>query len=190
MATIKTQPCSGIIPKSNAPPVAEWALHYWYTLFAASLQANEMLTGKEVKTLINWFKGFTVALCCDKCRHHYKAHWTRHPYGKMEARNVTKSINWVMDLRMTIQQQKSQEAAAASASTANSKVSNAPSADTKVKYCSGIPEFPGIVYPHVCKFEKEKIEIQQALNATAINRLKQEECKCAMKPREYKAPTW
>ena len=112
-----------MVPSSPAPPIPEWAGHFWYVLRCGALQARAEASDEDVTALVAWFHAFRVTTPCPDCRKHYADDWERWPFTADHAHDPVKAMAWVEDLRARIQGRK---AGASSAVASASATATAP----------------------------------------------------------------
>jgi len=178
-----------IVPSSKSPHQREWSLHYWYFMFAAGLQADPSLTDEDADMLIHTFRGLQVTLCCQQCKVHYKTYFDKTPYTMREAKNRALSMQWIRDLRLSIQARVDADRAAAKTAV-NEEESHAPMLQT----CTS-PLFPGKVYEkQACLTLQRRTDTDRLDRAIAAaisgDAGKTEPCDCTLQSQKYEVPKW
>ena len=175
-----------IVPSSDAPHKREWSTHYWYVMFASALQASDKFTDEQADLLVQSFRSLQVSLCCPTCRTHYIAYFSERPYTVEHARDAEKSVAWVKDLRLFIQNRlRTNEAA---------QITDALNTMREQKICT-LPKYPGNLYKQQetqDKIDKERLEraIVSALHLREDNAKLTEPCACATEDMKFAEPTW
>lgn len=170
-----------IVPSSRYPLKTEWTRHYWYVLFASSMQASPELSDADADLLVCAFKALRITLCCPECKKHFAKHWELYPYTTEEARDPEKSMQWVHRLRQRI-------AAEVSAQRAQRTESLHPPRGSM----SCTPSYPGSVFSVDTEQEKEKrlqAGIAQGLREIAEHGDKAP-CECTLGGKAYERPRW
>jgi hypothetical protein len=174
-----------IVPSSRSPPKLEWTRHYWYVMFAAAMQASDTATDADAALLVQFFASLQVALCCPKCREHYRTNFARSPYTAAHAKDLDKSVAWVRALRFAIEDQIAEAKRAAAVAAGNAFPAQSNSART----CT--PAYPGAVFTGARTSLHQQLDAAIAHSvATIRDRGDEEPCACTLGGRQYKPPAW
>jgi hypothetical protein len=172
------------VPSSDQPKnKSEWTGHFWYTMRAFALQASAKFEedGPEVRALVDLFTNLWVGLPCLRCKRHYLENFSRAPYTAVHARSASKGLQWIQDLRATIQA----EVDAAVRSEAKTQ--------TIVGTSSALPVPPGTYYPNLqapgsnhtpAALARQAAAITAALTAKSRNE-EAGDCGCGLKPKTW-----
>ena len=177
-----------LVPSSRSPPKREWTHHYWYVMFAAAMQARPDLPDDEAALLVQFFRSMQVALCCPTCKDHYKTNFSACPYKLGHAKDLSKSTQWVRNLRFTVEDQ----VLRAKSSGSGSGSGVAPT--TPTAHASCVPPFPGAVFSGAtasCTKLHEQLDAALARSVSTIDTNGgAKECACNTGGRAYRPPLW